>query len=88
MKLLEYMSKKAAQASQIIDETDFNKFVSAADREIRSALNLNKGAINLPEDFAAVVTWLGGSSCSVLREIDVLEGGVFYYYLCREGLIL
>ena len=88
MKLLEYMSKKAAQASQIIDETDFNKFVSDADREIRSDLNLNKGAFILPEDFAAVVTWLGGAPCSVLCEIDVLEGGVFYYYLCREGLLV
>lgn len=86
MKLLNYMYEKSLTASKIDNEDKFEEFVGNIDNEIRDAINLNRGALNLPEDYEDVMDWLGGCPCTALCDIDIYEGGVFYYYLCRCGI--
>ena len=86
MRLLDYMYEKSLTAAKIENEDKFEEFISSIENEIRDALNLNRGALNLPEDYEDVMDWLDGAPCSVLCDIDIDEGGVFYYYLCRCGI--
>lgn len=86
MKLLQYMYERCKVARQL-DGEEFEDFVTAVDNEIRKALNIGRGALQLPEDYEGVMDWLDGAPCSVLVDIDLYEGGVFYYYLCRIGLL-
>lgn len=86
MRLIEYMFEKSLIAAKIDNEDKFEEYVGNIENEIRGALNLNKGVLNLPEDYESVMDWLGGHPCTALRDIDIYEGGVFYYYLCRCGV--
>lgn len=86
MKLLNYMHDQF-QVAQQLDNEEFEDFVTAVDNEIRQQLNIGRGALQLPEDYEDVMDWLDGAPCSVLVDIDLYEGGVFYYYLCRMGLL-
>ena len=86
MKLLDYMSERAEVVRAIDSCDEWDTFVSDTDNCIRRELNLNRGRMNLPEDWHEVMDWLDGASIDVLCDIDIEMGGVFYYYLCRIGL--
>lgn len=83
MELMKFMQEKAAilKARNYELEDDYMAFIESVDQEIRKALNLGRGAMNLPQDYKAVSKWLQGFPCSALVDIDHYEGGVFYYYV-------
>lgn len=85
MKLLEYMAQQSLIAAKLTDENQWEQHVSAVDAHIRKELNINRGAMLLSEDWQDVMDWLG-APCSALCDVDVCEGGVYYYYLCRVGI--
>lgn len=86
MRLLDYMSERA-DALRSIDDERWDEFIDATEATIRHELNLNRGRMRLPDDWHGVKDWLDGAPIDVLCDIDVDEGGVFYYYLCRIGIM-